>query len=54
MADVLEGFVKEPFSFGAVQHDIYRLGLGPAVIVISEVPGLTPKVVGFARRQPAV
>jgi dienelactone hydrolase len=50
MADVLEGFVKEPFSFGAFQHDIYRLGSGPAVIVISEVPGLTPKVVGFARR----
>ena len=50
MVDVLEGFTKEPFSFGAVHHDIYRLGSGPAVIVVSEVPGMTPKVVAFARR----
>jgi dienelactone hydrolase len=50
MVDVLEGFRKEPFSFKAVQHDIYRLGAGPAVIVVSEVPGMTPRVLAFARR----
>jgi dienelactone hydrolase len=50
MVDVLAGFGKEPFSFKGVQHDVYRLGAGPAVIVVSEVPGMTPKVVAFARR----
>jgi len=50
MVEVLEGFVKEPFSFGSIDHDIYRMGTGPAVIVVSEVPGITPKVAGFARR----
>ena len=50
MVDVLEGFQKEPFGFKAIQHDIYRLGAGPAVIVVSEVPGMTPRVVAFARR----
>jgi dienelactone hydrolase len=50
MVDVLEGFEKETFSSGAIEHHIYRLGRGPAVIVIPEVPGMTPKVVGLARR----
>jgi dienelactone hydrolase len=50
MVDELEGFAKESFSFGSIEHDVYRLGTGPAVIVSSEVPGITPKVVGFARR----
>lgn len=30
--------------------DIYRRGAGPAVIVIAEMPGITPKVVEFADR----
>ncbi|MFT4085777.1 MAG: dienelactone hydrolase family protein [Gordonia sp. (in: high G+C Gram-positive bacteria)] len=31
-------------------HRYYTLGTGPAVIVLPEVPGVTPKVVEFARR----
>ena len=27
---------------------VYRRGSGPAVIVISEIPGITPDVAGFA------
>lgn len=50
MTDVLEGFTKEPFSSGGITHNVYRSGSGPAVIVISEIPGITPRVVGFARR----
>jgi dienelactone hydrolase len=46
----LEGFAREPFTAGSATHDIYRFGSGPAVIVISEVPGITPKVEAFARR----
>jgi dienelactone hydrolase len=29
---------------------IYRKGTGPAVLVIAEIPGLTPHVLGFADR----
>src|ERR1700678_2006616 len=50
MTDVLEGFVKEACSAEGFTHDIYRLGSGPAVIVISEMPGMTPNVIGFGRK----
>lgn len=49
-ADVLAGFEREPFSAGGITHDIYRSGSGPAVIVIAEIPGMTPRVIGFAER----
>lgn len=50
MTDTLSGFEKEPFSSEGINHDIYRRGSGPAVIVMSEVPGITPNVAGFARK----
>ena len=50
MPDSLSDFEKEPFASGAINHDIYRRGSGPAVIVCSEIPGITPKVADFARR----
>jgi dienelactone hydrolase len=28
----------------------YRKGRGPAVIVMAEIPGITPHVLGFAER----
>jgi dienelactone hydrolase len=31
-------------------HDVYRTGTGPAVIVIHEIPGITPLVAAFARK----
>jgi dienelactone hydrolase len=31
-----------------VTHPTYRAGNGPGVIVIHEIPGLTPEVIGFA------
>jgi dienelactone hydrolase len=48
--DALDGFSKTSFSFEGASRDVYRLGTGPAVIVISEMPGITPGVAGFARR----
>ena len=33
---------------------MFRTGSGPAVIVIAEMPGITPKVAGFARRVAAI
>ena len=46
----MEGFTREPFTAGGITHDIYRAGSGPAVVVIAEIPGITPLVVSFARR----
>lgn len=50
MTDSLADFTKEPFEADGTTHDIYRSGSGPAVIVISEIPGITPHVAGFARK----
>lgn len=32
------------------EHDVYRVGSGPAVIVIHEIPGITPLVAEFGRK----
>lgn len=49
--DPLSGFVKESFtSTRGTRHNLYRLGSGPAVVIIHEVPGITPPVISFARR----
>ena len=50
MTDVLEGFSRESFAAEGKTRDVYRLGSGPAVIVIAEIPGITPRVSGFARK----
>jgi len=50
VSDTLADFAREPFEAGGTTHDIYRSGSGPAVIVISEIPGITPHVAGFARK----
>lgn len=49
-ATALEGFAASSFSAHGETHDVYRMGSGPAVIVIHEVPGITPLVAAFARR----
>ena len=46
----LEGFTKESFEAQGKRRDVYRMGTGPAVIVISEIPGITPLVAQFGRR----
>jgi len=49
--EVLEGFTKTTFrSSTNTVHDVYRIGSGPAVIVIHEVPGITPLVAAFGRK----
>jgi len=49
MADSLEDFERSEFTSGGTTRTIYRTGSGPAVIVISEIPGITPNVARFAR-----
>jgi dienelactone hydrolase len=49
-AAALDGFSKESFEADGKRRDVYRIGSGPAVIVISEIPGITPLVAQFGRR----
>jgi dienelactone hydrolase len=48
--DARAGFTKETFEAYGKRRDIYRTGTGPAVIVISEMPGITPLVAEFGRK----
>ncbi|WP_062996031.1 dienelactone hydrolase family protein [Nocardia mikamii] len=48
--DPLIDFTRESFTHAGISHPILRSGAGPAVIVMTEVPGITPKVAEFARR----
>jgi dienelactone hydrolase len=50
----LASFAKEDFTHEGVTHPVYRKGHGPAVIVITELPGLSPQVLGFADRAVAL
>jgi dienelactone hydrolase len=49
MNSTLDDFTREQFDSRGKTRDIFRLGSGPAVIVIAEIPGITPKVAEFAR-----
>jgi dienelactone hydrolase len=46
----LHGFTKESFEADGKRRDVYRAGSGPAVIVIAEMPGISPAVAEFGRR----
>ncbi len=52
--DDLSDFERTTFEHGGKARDVFRLGSGPAVIVIAEMPGITPNVAGFARRVAAI
>jgi len=45
----LEGWTVAPFTGGGRTHDVYRKGSGPGVVLIPEIPGLTPEVLGLAQ-----
>ncbi len=46
----LESYDKTTFTHDGKTRDVYRNGTGPAVIVMAEIPGITPKVLEFADR----
>jgi dienelactone hydrolase len=50
MAHPLEGFEAGTFSAEGNERTVYRSGSGPAVVVISEMPGITPRVADFGRK----
>ncbi len=46
----LPGFEQGDFTNEGKTRTVYRTGTGPAVVVIAEIPGITPKVIHFAER----
>jgi len=46
----LEGFSESTFTHDGETRTLYRRGSGPAVIVVHEIPGITPQVAAFGRR----
>jgi dienelactone hydrolase len=47
-ADPLAGWASRPFTAAGVTHDVYTRGSGPGVVLLPEIPGLTPQVMGLA------
>jgi dienelactone hydrolase len=47
---VLAGFDETQFTHDGTTRTVYRAGVGPGVVVVHELPGVTPAVVAFARR----
>lgn len=52
--DDLSDFERTTFRSGGTTRTVFRQGTGPAVIVIAEMPGISPKVLEFARRVSAI
>jgi dienelactone hydrolase len=50
MAMSIPGWDHSTFTHDGVTHETYRKGSGPAVVVVHEIPGITPKVLEFAER----
>jgi len=50
MTTALDGFTTTEFTHGGSTRTVYRAGSGPGVVVMSEMPGITPKVASFALR----
>ena len=50
MTDAVPGFTVTTFAHEGREHEVYWAGLGPAVIVIHEMPGLHPGVTALGHR----
>ena len=48
MTNALDGWGPSEFTAVGRTRQVYRRGTGPGVIVIHEIPGITPKVAAFA------
>src|SRR5712691_3597792 len=47
--DPLEDFARREIAFDGVAKRVYVAGRGPAVVVMTEMPGISPQVARFAR-----
>ena len=46
----LQGYEIGEFSHDGLSREVFRVGTGPAVVVMSEIPGITPRVAEFGRK----
>ncbi|WP_433889447.1 dienelactone hydrolase family protein [Streptomyces sp. CA-111067] len=44
----LTGWRRTPFTGAGLTHDVYEKGDGPGVVLVPEIPGMTPQVLGLA------
>ncbi len=44
----LPGFTLGTFEHAAISRPVYRRGAGPGVVIMHEIPGITPQVAAFA------
>jgi len=44
----LAGWARAEFAAGGIAHDCYARGEGPGVVLVPEIPGMTPEVIGLA------
>lgn len=47
---MIDGFTATQFTYQGETKTVYRRGEGPGVVVMHEIPGITPEVARFARR----
>jgi dienelactone hydrolase len=50
MATALDAFTETEFTHNGATRTVYRAGRGPGIVVMSEMPGITPNVAAFAQR----
>ena len=50
VSELLDRYERTTFTHDGKARDVFRRGTGPAVLVIAEMPGITPKVLEFADR----
>jgi dienelactone hydrolase len=48
VTDPLAGWTRGDFTADGCTRDVHRRGAGPGVIVVHEIPGITPAVAAFA------
>jgi dienelactone hydrolase len=47
-AGPLTGWTAAPFTAAGQTHDVFTRGSGPGVVLLPEIPGMTPEVMGLA------
>ncbi|MDQ0084864.1 dienelactone hydrolase [Variovorax boronicumulans] len=47
--DLLDDFIPRQITLDGIEKQVYLMGQGPAVIVMTEMPGISPHVARFAR-----
>ncbi len=52
--DDLHDFERTSYTHDGKERTVFRHGSGPAVVVISEMPGISPKVADLARKVAAI